>query len=110
MNNLRIDSKIRISYAHVSHSSNSQSPLNQKSKEKTNKNTVKIVYSESETPNITTPKINLIQTKISPKDIEQYAKQMADKNSKGGFTGRRKIIEYLIGWQKFLYPYFDIEV
>lgn len=72
-----------------------------------------VVYSiqnQSKSSTQSKPTIKIIQTKISPEQLQQHAIQTAEKNSKGGFLGKGKVIETFVGWEKFLYPYFDVEV
>lgn len=54
--------------------------------------------------------IKMVEGKLSVNAVENYAKLSAEKNSKGGFLGKGKIIEKALGWQKFLYPYYDVEM
>ena len=73
----------------------------------------KVVYSspiESKTSVQSKPTVKMVQTKISNEELKQYAIKTAEKHSKGGFLGKGKVIEKPIGWEKFLFPYFDVEI
>lgn len=83
------------------------------SKPKESISTAKIVYSspiQSTSPSQLQPTIKIIQAKISPDELIQYASTTAEKNSKGGLFGRGKVIEKPVGWEMFYYPYFDVEI
>ena len=77
-------------------SPNTHNPLSQKAKTS---------FSSNQSEPVTQ-----VQSKITEQELIEYAKKSAEKNSKGGFLGKGKIVEIPIGWQKFLYPYFDVEV
>jgi len=54
--------------------------------------------------------VKMIKPTFSENQVIVYAKQTAEKNSKGGFLGRGKVEEKAIGWQLILYPYYDVEI
>ena len=54
--------------------------------------------------------VKMVKPTVSVTDVEKYAKITAEKNSKGGFLGRGKVNEKAIGWQFFLYPYYDVKI
>lgn len=77
-------------------SSSSHNPLSQKAK-------TTYLSNQSEP-------IPQVPAKITEQELKEYATTTAEKNSKGGFLGKGKVIEKFLGWEKFLYPYFDVEV
>lgn len=62
-------------------------------------------------PKQTTPtKIKLVPSKVHEESVIRYAKDAAEKNSKGGFLGKGKIEEKAVAWQRFWYPYHDVKM
>jgi hypothetical protein len=57
-----------------------------------------------------TRSIKMIQGPVTQSIVEQYAKDQAEKRSKGGFMGRGKVEEKFVAATKFLYPYYDIDM
>lgn len=57
-----------------------------------------------------TNSIKMIETKVTQSIVEQYAKEQAEKRSKGGFMGRGKVEEKFLAATKFLYPYYDVDM
>ncbi|MEM3144366.1 MAG: hypothetical protein QXW91_07070 [Candidatus Nitrosotenuis sp.] len=59
---------------------------------------------------ITANTIKMVEFKITLDEVKKYAEESAQKRSKGGIFGRNKIIETVKIIQRFLYPYYDIDV
>jgi len=57
-----------------------------------------------------TNSIKMILAQVDQSTIEQYAKVQAEKRSKGGFLGRGKVEEKFLAAERFLYPYYDIDM
>ncbi len=47
---------------------------------------------------------------VSLEHVTQYANEIIDNRAKGGFMGKGKIFEKVVGVKKFLYPYYDVEL
>ena len=54
--------------------------------------------------------VKSIPFKITEEELIRYASNTSEKNSKGGFLGKGKIEEKPVGWEKFYYPYYDVEI
>jgi hypothetical protein len=52
----------------------------------------------------------MVTALVSSEQITQYANETIEKRSKGGFMGKGKIIENVVGVKKFLYPYYDVDM
>jgi hypothetical protein len=52
----------------------------------------------------------MITALVSSEQVTQYANETVQKRAKGGFMGKGKITENIIGVKKFLYPYYDIDM
>ena len=52
----------------------------------------------------------MIMSLVSSEQITQYANETVQKRAKGGFMGKGKITENIIGIKKFLYPYYDVDM
>jgi hypothetical protein len=64
-----------------------------------------------EAPSIsTTSEAIIVESNLSEKDVIKYAKQSAAARSKSGLFKKEKIQETPLAWEKFLYPYYDIEM
>jgi len=53
---------------------------------------------------------NMVASVLSLEDVTNYANETIQKRAKGGFMGKGKIIEELVGVKKFLYPYYDVDM
>ncbi|MFQ5941828.1 MAG: restriction endonuclease [Nitrososphaerales archaeon] len=53
---------------------------------------------------------SMVAPALSIEQVKSYAEKSADKRSKGGFLGRGKINEKVLAVEKFLYPYYDVEM
>lgn len=61
-------------------------------------------------PSNQTVTVKSVPSKITEEELIMYAKDISEKNSKGGFLGKGKIEEKTVGWEKFFYPYYDVEI
>jgi len=52
----------------------------------------------------------MVTALVSLEKATQYANEIIQKRSKGGFMGKGKIIEKVVGIKKFLYPYYDVDM
>jgi hypothetical protein len=52
----------------------------------------------------------MVNARVSPEQITQYANETIEKRAKGGFMGKGKINEQVVGIKKFLYPYYDVDM
>jgi len=52
----------------------------------------------------------IIKPRVSTADLITYSKVEAEKNSKGGFLGKGKIVETPIAWELLYYPFYDVEI
>jgi hypothetical protein len=52
----------------------------------------------------------MVVSLVLSEQITTYANDIIQKRSKGGFMGKGKISENIIGIKKFLYPYYDIDM
>lgn len=52
----------------------------------------------------------IIKPRVSAADVITYSKVESEKNSKGGFLGKGKIVETPIAWELFYYPFYDVEI
>lgn len=52
----------------------------------------------------------LVLSKVTLDEVTQYANETIQKRAKGGFMGKGKIIEKVVGIKKFLYPYYDVDM
>lgn len=53
---------------------------------------------------------NMVNSVLTFDQVTNYANETIQKRAKGGFMGKGKIIEKLVGVKKFLYPYYDINM
>ena len=53
---------------------------------------------------------NMVAEVLSFDHATNYAHEAIEKRAKGGFMGKGKILENLIGVKKFLYPYYDVHM
>ncbi len=66
---------------------------------------------EQEAPSIsTTSDVMIVESKLSEDDVIRYARQSVIARSKNGLFKKEKIQEVPLAWEKFLYPYYDIEM
>jgi len=67
---------------------------------------------EQEVPSTsTTSEAMVVESNLSEDDIIKYARQSVTVRSKGGlFKKEKKLQETPLAWEKFLYPYYDVEM
>lgn len=53
---------------------------------------------------------NMVNSVLTFDQVTNYANETIQKRAKGGFMGKGKIIEKLVGVKKFLYPYYDVNM
>lgn len=59
---------------------------------------------------VTTASSKAIEATLSLDDMKKYATESIEKKAKGGFLGKGKIVETLVGIRKLFYPYYDAEI
>lgn len=63
-----------------------------------------------EAPSISaTTAATMVEVKLTVDDIAKYAKESSAARTKGGMFSKEKIVEVPLAWEKFLYPYYDVE-
>ncbi|MGQ0376972.1 MAG: hypothetical protein ACT4OW_05665 [Nitrososphaerota archaeon] len=66
---------------------------------------------EQEAPSTSaTSEAMIVESNLSEDDIIRYARQSVTERSKGSLFKKEKILEAPLAWEKFLYPYYDIEM
>lgn len=58
----------------------------------------------------TTSEAMIVESSLTENDVIRYARQSVAARSKGGLFKKEKIQETPLAWEKFLYPYYDIEM
>ncbi|MBM3910657.1 MAG: hypothetical protein FJ356_03300 [Thaumarchaeota archaeon] len=58
----------------------------------------------------TTSEAMIVESNLSEADVIRYARQSVAARSKSGMFKKEKIQETPLAWEKFLYPYYDIEM
>lgn len=71
---------------------------------------VQLIDTSDGVEQVSTTTMKMVEPKISADNLRKYVLEGIEKRSKGGFMGKGKIIERLVGIDKFLYPYYDIEI
>ena len=58
----------------------------------------------------TTSEAMIVESSLTENDVTRYARQSVTARSKSGLFKKEKIQETPLAWEKFLYPYYDIEM
>jgi hypothetical protein len=66
---------------------------------------------EQEAPSVsTTSDVLIVESKLAEDDIIRYARQSVTARTKGGLFKKEEVQEIPLAWEKFLYPYYDVEM
>jgi len=66
---------------------------------------------EREAPSTSTAsEAMIVESNLTESDVIRYAKQSVIARAKGGLFKKEKIQEAPLAWEKFLYPYYDVEM
>jgi hypothetical protein len=58
----------------------------------------------------TTSEAMIVESNLTESDVIRYARQSVTARTKGGLFKKEKMQETPLAWEKFLYPYYDIEM